>query len=53
MYADRVTDSMKRAISETERRREIQEAHNKEHGITPQSIQKTVHDITERIKERR
>ena len=50
MYADRVTDSMKRAIDETERRRAIQEAHNREHGITPQGIRKTVHDITERVK---
>ncbi len=50
MYADVVTDSMKRAIDETERRRGIQEAHNREHGITPQGIRKTVHDITERIK---
>ena len=50
MYADRVTDSMRRAIDETERRRAIQEAHNREHGITPQGIQKTVHDITERVK---
>ena len=50
MYADRVTDSMRRAIDETERRRAIQEAHNREHGITPQGIRKTVHDITERVK---
>ena len=50
MYADKVTDSMKRAIDETERRREIQESHNRENGITPQSIQKSVHDITERVK---
>ena len=41
---------MKRAIDETERRRQIQDAYNKEHGITPQGIHKTVHDITERIR---
>ena len=50
MYADRVTDSMKFAIDETYRRRGIQDAHNRENGIEPQSIQKAVHDITESIK---
>ena len=50
MYADRITDSMKRAIDETNRRRTIQDRHNQEHGIQPQSIQKEVHDITESIK---
>ena len=50
MYADRVTDSMRRAIDETNRRRTIQAEHNKQHGISPQSIQKEVHDITEGIK---
>ena len=50
MYADRVTDSMKRAIDETYRRRDIQDVHNRENSIEPQSIQKAVHDITESIK---
>ena len=50
MYADVMTDSMKHTIDETDRRRKIQEAHNKEHGITPQGIRKTVHDITERVR---
>ncbi|PKB80399.1 MAG: excinuclease ABC subunit B [SAR202 cluster bacterium Io17-Chloro-G9] len=50
MYADKITDSMKKAIDETYRRRNIQDAHNREHGIEPQSIQKEVHDITEGIK---
>ena len=50
MYADKVTRSMKNAIDETNRRRAIQESHNLEHGITPQGIRKTVHDITERVK---
>ena len=51
MYDDIVTDSMKKAISETERRRDIQKAHNLEHGITPQGIHKSVRDITERVRE--
>lgn len=50
MYADRVTDSMKNAIEETERRRRIQEAYNRERGITPQGIQKSVRDITARVR---
>ena len=50
MYADRLTDSMRRAIDETNRRRTIQDDFNHEHGIQPQSIQKEVHDITESIK---
>ena len=50
MYADRITDSMKRAIDETARRRQLQTEHNQRHGIEPQSIQKEVHDITEGIK---
>jgi excinuclease ABC subunit B len=44
MYADTVTDSMKRAIDEVERRRRIQEAYNKKHDIKPQSIKKAVRD---------
>ena len=50
MYADRVTDSMRRAISETERRREIQQAYNEEHGIIPQTIQKRVKDLIDLTK---
>ena len=47
MYADSVTPSMERAISETLRRRSIQEAYNREHGIVPKTIQKDVRDIIE------
>jgi len=45
MYADELTDSMEKAISETNRRRELQEKYNEEHGITPQTIKKSVRDV--------
>lgn len=45
MYADNMTDSMRRAIDETERRRAIQQKYNEEHGITPQTIRKAVRDL--------
>ena len=45
MYADKITDSMRVAIEETERRRKLQQAYNKEHGITPKTIQKSVRDL--------
>lgn len=45
MYADNMTDSMNRALSETNRRRAIQQAYNEEHGITPQTIKKAVRDL--------
>ena len=45
MYADNMTESMEKAISETERRRAIQESYNKEHGITPTTIKKAVRDL--------
>ncbi len=53
MYADVVTDSMRRAIEETNRRRRIQEAYNKAHGIEPQSIVKAVRDLTQRVAQER
>ena len=51
MYANVVTNSMKQAIDETERRREMQKAFNNENGITPTGIHKEIRDINERIKE--
>ena len=45
MYADRMSDAMKEAVTETKRRRELQEAYNKEHNITPKTIAKAVEDI--------
>lgn len=50
MYADRITDSMKRAIDETERRRAIQGAYNQEHGIVPHTIRKKVKDLIDLTK---
>ncbi|MDT8304631.1 MAG: excinuclease ABC subunit UvrB [Anaerolineae bacterium] len=49
MYADKITDSMRRAIDETNRRRAVQEAYNEEHGIEPRSIVKALHDLTDDI----
>ncbi len=51
MYADRVTDSMRNAIEETYRRRDLQEEYNTDNGVVPQGIQKAVHDITERVRQ--
>ena len=52
MYADTITGSMKRTIDETNRRRVIQEAYNKEHGITPQSIKRAVSELLPRLSEK-
>jgi excinuclease ABC subunit B len=50
MYADKITDSMQRAIDETDRRRVVQRTYNQKHGIQPQSIVKEVRDLTERVR---
>jgi len=50
MYADKITDSMQRAIDETSRRRVFQKQYNKEHGIQPESIVKEVRDLTDRVR---
>ncbi|QSQ16588.1 excinuclease ABC subunit UvrB [Myxococcus landrumensis] len=49
MYADSITDSMKKALEETTRRREIQRKHNEEHGITPRSVKSNITDLSEHI----
>ena len=49
MYADKITDSMDEAIKETKRRREIQEEYNKEHGITPKTIEKEIREVISNI----
>ncbi|HEX8919198.1 MAG TPA: UvrB/UvrC motif-containing protein, partial [Chloroflexota bacterium] len=50
MYADRMTDSMKRAIEETYRRRAIQAEYNEIHGITPVAIRKAIHDLSDQVR---
>ena len=50
LYADKMTDSMTQAIEETNRRRAIQEAYNREHGIEPRGIVKSIRDLTDRVK---
>ena len=51
LYADKTTDSMRHAIDETDRRREIQQAYNVKHGIEPHTIRKAIHDIAQYVEE--
>jgi excinuclease ABC subunit B len=51
MYAEKVTDSMRRAIAETDRRREIQRRYNEAHGITPQSVKRNITDLGMAVNE--
>ncbi len=50
LYAEKMTDSMRRSMDETNRRRKLQMAYNTEHGMTPQTIKKKIHDITENME---
>ena len=50
LYADKMTDSMSQAIEETNRRRTMQEEYNRQHGIEPRGIIKSIRDLTDRVK---